>query len=95
MGFIGHFSSWTRLRRAVGWLHLFKRLLLGLGPRRRQLKEALNQSSTDEEQLEKRLREEMQSVKAQAIGKGPLSIEEFVRAEKAIVCFCQRRRFLD
>ena len=37
----------------------------------------------------------MVSVKAQATGKGPLSIEEFARAEKAIICFCQRMRFPD
>ncbi|KAL2099502.1 hypothetical protein ACEWY4_003896 [Coilia grayii] len=48
-----------------------------------------------EEQLKRRLQEETQCVKAQAVGKGPLSMEEFSRAEKAIICFCQRRRFPD
>ena len=35
----------------------------------------------------------MQSVKVQAVDKGPLSVEEFAEAEKEIISFCQRQRF--
>ncbi len=44
---------------------------------------SLAQSGLDEEQLEKRLEEEMQSVEAQAVG-GSLSVEDLDKAETAI-----------
>ena len=78
----------------VGWLLRFKSLLLDLCQKRKQLKAILAQSGLDKEQIEEKLQEEMQSVKAQA-ARGSLSVEEFDKAETAIVCFCQRKRFPD
>lgn len=56
------------------------------------MKAVLAQSGPDEELLKKKIEEEMQGVKAHA-ALGPLSLEEFDKAETAIVCFCQRKRF--
>lgn len=53
--------------------------------KRKQLKTVLTQSDLDKEQLKRRMEEEMDSVKAQA-AQGSLSLEEFHKAETAIVC---------
>ncbi len=92
MRFMSHFSSWIRLKRTVAWLLRFKSWLWDRVQRRKQLKAVLTQSGLDKEQLERRMEEEMHSVKAQA-AQGSLSLEEFDKAETAIVCFCQRKWF--
>ncbi|XP_034530056.1 uncharacterized protein LOC117805434 [Notolabrus celidotus] len=94
MRFICYFSSWIKLKRMVCWLLRFKTLLLALSQRRKQLRAAFAQSGLSERQLEERLNEKMQMVKAQA-AKGPLSVEEFHNAEIAIVRFCQEKRFTE
>lgn len=92
MHFINHFSSWVQLKRMVGWLLRFKSLLRDLAQLRKHFKAVLAQSGLDKVQLERRLQEEMQNVKAQA-ARGSLSVEEFDDAEMAIVRFCQKKRF--
>lgn len=54
----------------------------------------LVQPGLDDEQLKRRLCDQMQSVKAQ-VAQGPLSVEDLDRAESAIVRFCQWKRFAD
>lgn len=59
----------------VGWLLRFKSWLWCLAQKRKQLKADLAQSGLDEEQLERRIEEEVQRVKTQA-ARGSLSLEE-------------------
>lgn len=91
---ISHFSLWICLKRMVGWFLRFKALLLELAQRWKQLTAILARSGLEEKQLEQKLQEEMQTVKAKT-ARGCLSVEEFDRAETAIICFCQRWKFLD
>lgn len=73
----------------VGWFR-FKTLLLDLGKKRKQL--SATYSGLGKKQLDERLQEERQTVKPKA-ARGPLSVEEFDKADMVIVCFCQRKRF--
>ncbi|XP_035986832.1 uncharacterized protein LOC118560169 [Fundulus heteroclitus] len=89
---IGYFSSWLRLKRAVGWFLKFKTVLVSLVQHRKLLRETLIQSDLNAEQLEKEVQAQMKNVKAQ-LPKCFLSMEDMVVAESAIICFCQRTRF--
>lgn len=77
---INNLSSWICLKGLVVWLLRLNTLLLYLGQKRKPLKASLVQSGLDNEQLEERLQEEMQSAKALAAGKS-LTLEEFDMAD--------------
>ncbi|XP_055018962.1 uncharacterized protein LOC129411624 [Boleophthalmus pectinirostris] len=89
---ICHFSSWLGLKRAVGWFLKFRNLLLSLVQHRQQLRETLVGSDLSPAQLEKELKIQMENIKSK-MSKDLLSVEDMVAAEKAIVHFCQRRRY--
>ncbi|XDV54607.1 hypothetical protein PO909_022856, partial [Leuciscus waleckii] len=89
---IGYFSSWFRLKRAVGWLLKFKTLLLSLVQHRKLLRENLSNLDLSTDQLEKKLQVQMDGVKAQ-VPKDVLSLEDMVMAELNIIRFCQKIRF--
>ncbi|XP_039503038.1 uncharacterized protein LOC120459480 [Pimephales promelas] len=89
---IEYFSSWFRLKRAVGWLLKFKTLLLSLVQHRKLLRRTLSESDQSAEQLEKELQVRMQGFKAQ-VPKGLLSMEDIDAAESSIIRFCQKTMF--
>lgn len=89
---IDYFSSWLRLKRAVGWLLRFKTLLLSRVRHRKLLREILSGSDLGAEQLGKVLQVQMEGVKAQ-VPKDVLSMEDMVAAELDIIRFCQKIRF--
>ncbi|XP_056125219.1 uncharacterized protein LOC130103060 [Rhinichthys klamathensis goyatoka] len=89
---IDYFSSWLRLKRAVGWLLKVKTLLLSLVRHRKLLRGNLSELDQSSEQLEKELQVQMEGFKAQ-VPKGVLSMEDMVVAESSIICFCQKTMF--
>lgn len=89
---IGYFSSWFRLKRAVGWFLKFKILLLSLVRHRKLLRKNLSNLDLSTDQLEKKLQVQMEGVKAQ-VPKDVLSLEDMVMAELNIIRFCQKIRF--
>lgn len=91
---INHFSSWTHLKKMVGWILKFKSLLLCLSQKRKQLCVMFAQSGLEKDQQEREIKREMQNIKAQAAS-GSFSIEKLSKAEMEIISFCQRKRFPD
>lgn len=66
MRFMSHFPSWILLKRRRAWLIRLKSWLWDRVRRRKQLKTVLAQSGLDKEQFERRMEQEMHSVKTQA-----------------------------
>ncbi|KAK5928662.1 hypothetical protein CgunFtcFv8_013710 [Champsocephalus gunnari] len=91
---INHLSSWIHLKKTVAWILRLKNLLLCLSRKRKQLSLTLAQSGLNKEQQDREMKKEMQTIKAQVVS-GFLSIEDLRKAEKEIICFCQRKRFPD
>lgn len=92
MDFIHSFSSWYKLKTMVGWLLRFKQLLSKLAQKRAQLKLGLANSKLDDVKFQERLKKEMNVFKKK-VASGALSVEEFGKAESAIICYCQRKRY--
>jgi len=92
MKFIHSFSSWAKLKTMVGWLLRFKQLLSKLAQKRAQLKLDFADSDLDDVTLQERLKNEM-NVYKKKVALGALSVEEFGKAESAIICYCQRKRY--
>ena len=90
--FIEYYSSWNRLKRAVGWMLKFKELL-------RKLRQKRIKFQPSEKPLKERLRPKKTFVKApknQVTDQEPitgLTVNDLAEAEKAIVCFEQERFF--
>lgn len=91
---IFYFSSWFRLKRAVGWLLRFKTLLLSLVQHQKLVREDLSKTDLSIDQLEKKIQVQMEGIKSQ-VPKEVLSVEDMVMAELNIVRFCQRVKFLE
>ncbi|XP_056588276.1 uncharacterized protein LOC130408847 [Triplophysa dalaica] len=89
---IDYFSSWHRLKRAVGWFLKFKTSLLSLVRHRKLLRKTLSELDQSAEQLERELQVRMEEVRAQ-VPMGVLSVEDMVVAESDIIRFCQKIRF--
>lgn len=89
---IDYFSSWLRLKRAVGWFLKFKTLLMSLVQHRKLLRKTLSELDQSAEQLEKELQVRMEGIRAQ-VPMCVLSMEDMFVAESDIIRFCQKTRF--
>ena len=81
--FLEYFSSWMRLRKAVGWILKLKSTLLCLGRRRKEMHASLTQSE---------VQKQMKVFKA-GLAKTKLTVENLKEAELEIICFSQRQKF--
>lgn len=86
---ITHFSSWKRLKVAVGWILKFKMILVTLSQKRKQLTSA-STSGDGSQLLDVNL--EIRKLKA-TIGDQKLSVDDLSEAEMSIVSFSQSERF--
>ncbi len=87
---INHYSSWTRLRKAVAWILRLKRILLDLSKRRKQLKTI---DCTESNKPLKDVIDENMCKLPSSMVKGYLSVDELDESEMEIVRFSQRMRF--
>lgn len=88
---INHYSSWTRLRKGVAWILRLKGILLALSKKRKQLKETLDY--TESNQPLKVIIDENTRKLQSSMCKGYLLVDELDKIEMEIVCFSQRTRF--
>ncbi|GAA6087286.1 uncharacterized protein LOC121895540 [Tachysurus ichikawai] len=89
--FINHFSSWFRLKRAMAWILRFKKLLLSLSQKRKQLRLA---SAHSVGQQGNSLEKEMEIFKGQ-LEKSHLLPEELETEELEIIRLSQEKMFPD
>lgn len=90
---IHYFSSWTRLRRAAAWMLKLKRLLLYCSRKRKQASGVLTQLHLDNIHQRDLQRKETGDLETQE--NSALTVEELANAEMEIICFCQKKRFVD
>lgn len=85
---IGHFSSWKRLRVAVGWILKLKKILISLNQKRKQLCSVC----IDDCNRLAGINLEMEKLKA-TFSDQKLSADDLFEAETAIIRFSQEQTF--
>ncbi|KAK0131196.1 hypothetical protein N1851_034101 [Merluccius polli] len=86
-----YFSDWNKLKRAVVWYLKLKNLLAMKVKRKKQIQcDVLPQPQTRSQS--RRLDGELKDFK-NALGGRCISLDDLMRAEKAIVVFCQHQRY--
>ena len=83
---ITYYSDWKRLKTAIAWLLKVREALLQLSHKRKQLSLV---SSPDTHYINQEM------MKARDSMKQSLSVEDLLKAEDAIIKFCQRETFAD
>lgn len=86
-----YFSSWTKLRRAVVWFLKLKKILQSLCAKRKRI-QSLSKVQTCTRSKAKMLNDEM-NVAKNSFKFQPITLDDLLMAEKAIVTFCQREVF--
>lgn len=86
-----HFSSWTKLRRAVVWFLKLKKIIQSLCAKRKRI-QSLSKVQTCTRSKAKMLNDEM-NVAKNSFKFQPITLDDLLMAEKAIVTFCQREVF--
>lgn len=86
-----YFSSWNKLKRAVVWYMKLKDILRALCVKRKQMQSNVIPQLWTRTQS-KMLDNEMKAFKSK-LGGQRISLDDLMRAEKAIIGFCQHQRY--
>lgn len=87
---LNYFSSWTKLKLAVAWFLKFKNILCLLTTKRKEiLATCVNKDSQSQRY---KVCNEMKAFKASLCGQS-ISLDDLLKAEKAIVEFSQKQRY--
>ncbi len=88
---LNYFSSWTKLKIAVAWFLKFKNVLRLLSAKRKEIQAAcMNKDTKNPHKVCDKLKAFKTSLGAQSI-----SLEDLLKAEKAIVKFYQKQRYAE
>lgn len=87
-----YFSSWSKLKISVAWVLKLRDTLLNLSRRRKEVKSA---HSSAEPTLVPGVIEERKNKSRAAVARQKLSVSDLVRAEVAIIQYCQQTTFKD
>ena len=89
---ISHFSEWTKLKKAVGWILNLKEVLLFLSKRRKELK--VKYAETDSQQIIDKEMRQLRFNTDSKLKKGEtLTVDMLMSAEMAIVQYAQYKHF--
>lgn len=86
---INHYSSWTRLRKGVAWILRLKGILLALSKKRKQLKETLDYTESNQP-LKVIIDENMRKLQS-SMCKGYLLVDELDKSEMEKYAFLKGR----
>lgn len=91
---IAHYSTWQRLRRAVGWFLRLKKILKLLKDKRKELKTTVSQSENNPENQNKLIAQNMKKFKS-TFRQRLLSLEQLVEAETELVRISQQQDYTE
>ncbi len=91
---IAYYSTWQRLRKAVGWFLRLKKILILLKDKRKELKTTISQSENNPEKQDKLVAQHMKKFRS-TIQQQPLSLEELIEAEVELVRMSQLQDYTE
>lgn len=86
---LNYFSAWTKLKMAVAWFLKFKKILRLLSAKRKEIQATCVNQDT---RSQNKVCYEIKALKT-SLGGQSITLDDLLKAEKAIVEFCQKQRY--